>query len=396
MKSLQNISKFLSLMVLAAISGSLWSCSKGDDPTPAAVKIVVNTPVAKPDAGSSFVAVTAQGDWTIGFDKEVDWARLSEKSGTGNKSNLVLSWDKNIGKTSRTVTVIMKTGATSRSSIFTQKGTRDEYDIVEDPVAGWMELPQTSDSDLYFIHHPMTMKTGKVTRNYSYYWDPRNMVARWVAYPLNYALRAGSGRTNEWGVDPKLKDEYQPYLVNRSYSGYGQRGHQIPSADRKLEEANIETFYGVNMTPQNGVLNEGVWAGLEGYVRECGDQSDTLYVVTGCMGKKGVAYDNYGKPVAIPEYYFKALLVYKKNRIVGAKTAGYAGIGFTFTNDSYDDKNGRYYDSDYDYMQNSCTLAELEKKTGLNFFVNLTGVIGDKLTGDVKGTIESWWQDRKK
>ena len=381
-----------------ATGGGFWSCSKSDDPVPAGgFKITINTPVVKSGAGSSFIEVTTVYDWTLEFEKEVGWAYLSETSGTGNKSNIVLSWDKNTGKTSRSVTLLMKTGTTSRSAIFTQKGTKDEYDIEEDPAASWMELPQTGDSDLYFIHHPMTLKTGKVTRNYSYYWNPRDMVARWVAYPLNKALIGGSGRTNEWGLDPKLKDEYQPNLISRTYSGYGQRGHQIPSADRGLEQANIETFYGVNMTPQNGVLNEGVWAALEGYVRDCSYLSDTLYVVTGCIGSKGVAYDNKGKAVTIPANYFKALLVYKKNRSVGATTAGYAGIGFFFRNDSYDDeKRERYYSEDYDFMQNSYTLAELEKKTGLNFFVNLPGVIGDKLTSDVKATKESWWQERKK
>ena len=70
------------------------------------------------------------------------------------------------------------------------------------------------------------------------------------------------------------------------YKNYS-RGHQIPSADRTAtDELNSQTFYASNITPQNGDFNGGIWASLEGKIRENMCQ-DTLYVVTGCYFGNG-------------------------------------------------------------------------------------------------------------
>lgn len=84
----------------------------------------------------------------------------------------------------------------------------------------WMELPEVSDaSSLYALSMHME---GRTQRNYSFLWNEERLTADWVAYPLC-----------------------------NGNSGYYSRGHQIPSADRRAYRANVQTFYGTNMTPQD-------------------------------------------------------------------------------------------------------------------------------------------------
>lgn len=257
-------------------------------------------------------------------------------------------------------------------------------DGVQDKVPGWMELPELQDN-LTFVTHPMTVD-GRTTRNYSYAWDSKALVARWVAYPLNSRLRSGdAGRSDAWGLDPALPEDLQPVL----YKGYGSkswsRGHQIPSADRKIYKYNVQTFYGVNMTPQDADLNGGIWAKLEDYVRDRSNSFDTLYVVSGCVleGSPGTVRDNVGKRVTIPSGYFKALLGYSRSGSVGNsyRQGGYTAIAFYMPNKAIAGK---------DYMSWSMTVSELEDKVGVNFFVNLPEAIPG-LGTVVEGSRDEWW-----
>lgn len=350
-------------------------------------------------ADSKFVYVTADCSWTLSLEDEytkpISWASLSKSSGQGN-ATAILSIQANPEKVQRSL-VVKLSGANGKiaRATFTQEAKGDEPippgptpgpdDITPDPVANWMELPAMQNG-LYFFTHPMTID-GKRLRNYSYAWDVDNMVAHWVAYPLNSRLKSGgSGRSDAWGLDPKLPTKYQPVL-NKAYTNSSSwaRGHQIPSADRQIYEYNVQTFYGVNMTPQNQKLNGGIWGNLENYVRDRSSSFDTLYVVTGCTleGNKGVVYDNVGKAVTIPGGYFKALLGYKKAGTVGNTgiQGGYTGIAFFFKNEAVPGN---------DYMNYSMTISELEKKVGIDFFVNLKTAL-PSLSDKIESTKDNWW-----
>lgn len=129
---------------------------------------------------------------------------------------------------------------------------------------GWMELPAMPQTDgLRQFTHRMTV-SGRSMRNFSYCWDYDALVSHWVAYPLNAALIGSGSRSNEWGLDPLLSEAEQPVLYSAYKGGWGYaRGHQIPSADRLSRAANVQTFYGTNMTPQDYDFNGGLWASLE-------------------------------------------------------------------------------------------------------------------------------------
>ena len=258
-----------------------------------------------------------------------------------------------------------------------------------DPVfAGWMELPATDDSNLYFVAHKSTANASG--RNYSYYWDADALVARWVVYPLNPDIIGTGTRTDKWAEDNALPNGVAQPILKKAFnpSSYS-RGHQIASADRLRYADNVQTFYYTNMTPQESKFNGGVWNSLEQKVRSWSGKFDTLYVVTGCVveGSTKYAFDNSGKRVKVPVGYYKALLGYDKSQKKGitSQTGGYTGIAFYF------DHFGSYTSSAY--MNQSMTIDALEQKVGVDFFVNLPAAVGEEKANKAESTRDTWWNN---
>lgn len=250
--------------------------------------------------------------------------------------------------------------------------------------AKWLELPATkSDDGMYFVSHDM--KVGSTpTRNYSYYYDKDARLASWVAYPLSTWNIGSSSRTDAWGYDPKMPASWQPSLMKAFADGTtarGDRGHQIPSADRYSSyAANLQTFYYTNMTPQLNAFNGSIWGNTEAKVRNWTNSSDTLYVVTGCLYKdsKDNNLDNYGRKVTVPTGYFKTVL-----RKSGSD---YSAIAIYFDHKKYDRKNPT--------KEDIMSIDDLENKTGIDFYVNLESVVGkakaDEIEAQDPKTV-SWW-----
>lgn len=336
-------------------------------------------------AGSQFVSVEAVGDWTLAIEGNPDWAELSRTSGNGNSATIILKYKENTALEDRALALVLSGGGNSLRADFKQLGKKmsAQNGLNPDKVAAWLELPATAEGDnRYFFTHDMEVGRYK-GRNYSFYLDIDAKISVWVAYPLNRSLIGSGSRSNAWGLDPKVPSKYQSVIYSAYKGGY-ERGHQLPSADRY--SANVSTFYGTNMTPQKGELNENAWASLEGMVRNWSYQFDTLYVVTGAdiNGSKEFATDNDGKKITVPVGYFKALLGYKKGGTLGitGTTGGYTAIGFYFKH--------QYYKDD-EIMGQAMTIDALEQKTGFDFFVNLPAQIGDKLSDKVESTKDSWW-----
>ena len=257
--------------------------------------------------------------------------------------------------------------------------TAGEYKLgkkVSSTKAGWLELPATSASDGQDL---LIHKFPDGRRNYAAYYDYKHLVSTWVAYPL-CAGNIGSGeRTDKFTLNPLLKRSEQPYLPSAYKAGNAgsyDRGHQIASADRWDFRVNFETFFGTNMTPQHNGLNSDDWALLEGKVRDWAKKSDTLYVVTGCSvaGSDKYVLDADDKQVTVPVGYYKALL-----RLSGGK---YSGAAFWF--DNAESKKGSIQKS------MSMSIDELEKKVGVDFFVNLDADT-QKAVEAQHPSDESWW-----
>ena len=382
----------------------LTSCK--EEKTAEILEVSVRNAVVSSGKGQQFVNVKCTGNWTLDLVSErgeVDWASLNVTSGTGSKANVVLSYEVNASEQDRSLKIYLDNGAKTVFCDFKQlssgKHPEDDPDNSGDggsgnggnsasgadalKATGWMELPAMDDPNLGYYSHSFKMNGNKY-RNYSFGWSQKDRVALWVAYPLCKLYTNGSaGRTDAWALDPLLGDDSAAPF--KYYAGDYARGHQLPSADRQCcDEANAQTFYGTNMTPQLNEHNSGIWSDLEGKVRGYANTSDTTYVVTGVIlsstSKK--EKDSYGQSVTIPDAYFKAVLKYSKSSTLGQWNAA----AFYLEHRAYSGSVTK---------EHSMSIDELEKMTGFDFFVNLPAKIGAEQAAKIEAADPDnssvWW-----
>ena len=332
------------------------------------------------DHTGQFVTIESSVDWSISLSyagTQDGWAKVSPESGSGSVNNVMLTYSANGSGESRevalnvsfsdgelvTVTLVQTGDPNASGGDEPDPDPDDPWPGLEsDPYqSGWMELPAVEDEEgRAFIYHTAEVD-GQQKRNYSMLYDAAGRIALWVAYPL-CSDYIGSGRTDAWGYDPKIPDEYEP-LLNHGWPERGfDRGHQIPSGSRNANTAmNRQTFYYTNMTAQVSRFNQGLWANLENRVRGFVSVCDTLYVVTGPIFDSGEperwTEDNAGNPVAVPDGYFKAVLSYS------VSSSAYYSVAFVYDNEEYSRSNPTASDM--------CSVSEVEAITGFTFFNNL-------------------------
>lgn len=396
-------------LCLAILAGYAVSCGKSgeDDPFVTDAGISTRKTALSSNAGSCFISVNCTGDWTIELSYPSEdasgWARVNPESGTGSRGDVKLIFDPNEAESPRSVTLTLRpvNGLTATLTI-AQLGVGVTY-IPDDPTpdkngqygddvakAMWLELPATvaGDGREFFTHDMNGGKyAGKAVsgiRNWSFYYDYKALDAVWVAYPLNNGLRSSGSRTNAWGIDPLIPMSLQSASYLGGYGSGYDRGHQLPSNDRLSYAANVSTFYPTNMTPQYSSFNQGIWEKLEEKVRSYASSSDTLYVVTGCVlqNSPGTITDRAGNKVTVPSAYFKALLRYMPGSTYGF--GGYMAAGYYLPHTTSISNNS--------FTGYVMSIDELEKKTGIDFFVNLGSAVGQDTADKIEAqTPISWW-----
>lgn len=242
--------------------------------------------------------------------------------------------------------------------------------------ASWLELPQTSGEDAYdYLCH--LMNDGN--RSHSIYYSKANRLASWVAYPL-YSSSTAS-RSDAYAFDPLLGEEDQP-LLNSSYQNRTHdgeefiRGHMVPSAERS-GRSNLDVFLSTNIMPQSTELNNSAWGDLESMARDWTKKCDTLYVVVGTdvQDAKYKVKDTRGLEIVVPTGIYRAVLAYKKDE-------GYRAMATYFKNSKSD--------ANASVKNMSMSVDELEKKLGIDFFVNLPDDIEKEVEAQ-DPTKDSWW-----
>lgn len=383
--------------VMAVCALLLASCERSA--VSSILEVSVKSPSVAAVSGQQFVSVKADGNWTLTLvsgSGSVDWASLDVTSGTGSKNNIILTYQANTSKEPRSLTLVLGSRSRSVNCEVTQRGAGEQSEPDPMPVpdvdlakTGWLELPAMDDENLDYYSHDFEMN-GKTYRNYSFGWSRKDLVSVWMAYPLcKMYTNKTVGRTDAWAYDPLLGSEYS----SAPFGGYGgnyARGHQVPSADRLCSyEANSQTFYGTNITPQLNAHNEGVWQSLENAVRNWANTSDTTYVVTGCVveGATEFTVDSDKKKMTVPVAYYKALIRYHKASTISQ----WSGAAFYLEHKAYSgaDKNIT--------KDHPCVISvdELEEITGIDFFVNLPAKVGDemaaKLEAEDPAKSNVWW-----
>lgn len=391
MMKLSSISRF-AVVVMTICSMVFTSCGKRS--LDSSLQVSLKDLTVGSAAGSQFVSVRCASDWTLWLvsdeGEEVGWARISANSGTGNKNNVILSYDENRSEGSRELMLILDDGrkmvkcAMVQQSAGQTQGAEKPSSGVDLTKTGWLELPAMDNSELSYFSHSFTMN-GKKYRNYSFGWSQKDRVSLWVAYPLSQTYMSGyDGRANAWALDPYLGG-----LSAAPFSGYAgsyARGHLLASEDRQCcYEANAQTFYGTNIVPQiQDNFNGGVWSALEGKVRVFAQSADTLYVVTGVTvsASSRKEKDSNGNSVTVPDAFFKALLKYKRGSTLGDWNAA----AFYYPHTTY---SGGVQKS------HSMSIDELEEITGIDFFANLPTKIGDVNAANVEQQVPAnssvWW-----
>lgn len=383
----------VAVAVTAICSLLLTSCEK---PVDSYVMVSVKSETVQSDAGSQFVSIRSNGSWTLSLQGEgvAEWASLSKTEGSGDTNSIILTFKENEGETSRKLIVIAESGTSESRCELTQFAPAEDDGQEDKPESTidltktlWLELPAMDNPDLSYYSHSFRMN-GKSYRNYSFGWSQEDLVSHWVAYPLcKMYTNSSVNRTNAWAYDPLLGYD----LSSAPFGGYGgsyARGHQLPSADRLCcTEANEQTFYGTNLTPQLNAHNEGIWSNLEGKVRTWANTSDTTYVVTGVVteGAKEFTRDSDGKKMTVPVAYFKALLRYHKSSTLSQWSAAAFYLEHRDYGNSYISRN----------HESVMSIDELEEITGIDFYVNLPARIGEAKAAEIEAQdpseVSLWW-----
>lgn len=375
-----SISK-VAAVVMAFCTLAVSSCAKPVEEKDV-LEVSVKTPSVASGKGQMFVNVRCNTSWTLILmdaedDSDIDWASLNIDSGKGNMSNVILSYQVNDSEDSRRLKIVLDNGSRWTSCMVEQAGSGQQPEPEPDPApqpdtdlakVSWLELPAMDNPDLGYYSHSFEMN-GKEYRNYSFGWSQKDLVALWMAYPLcsMYTNKTVS-RTDAWAYDPILGPEYSPAPFG-GYGGSYARGHQVPSADRLCSlNANVQTFYGSNMTPQLNAHNEGIWQTLESKVRTLANTSDTTYVVTGCVvdGSTTFTQDSDGKKMTVPVGYYKVLLRYSKSSTIST----WAAMAFYTEHKSYSGSTS--------LRSLAMSVDELEEMLGMDFFVNLPAKLGEE------------------
>lgn len=219
-----------------------------------------------------------------------------------------------------------------------------------------MELPRLSGgNNNYFVTH---YAGGRV--NYSLEYDILKRHARWVAFSFdNISAEDNVVRSNAWRWDPDIPAEYSTdnWFQKTGYS----RGHLVASEDRTYtQQANEQTFYYSNISPQIQQHNGGVWMKLEQKIQAWGrspDLRDVLYVVKGgTIRDDQIKSQRIRQHLVIPRYYWAALLLKKHD--------AYHSIAFLTEHRRYERGEGYLRDL-------ALSVDQLEVFTGLDFFHRL-------------------------
>jgi endonuclease G len=207
---------------------------------------------------------------------------------------------------------------------------------------------------------------------YSLSYNEAHEQADWVIYDLTKS----EVETKKFERKDNFKKDPSSNITSANTSDYSRsgydRGHLCPAADNRWSEVAMnESFYMSNISPQSPNLNRRIWKTLEEQVREWALENEKLYIVTGPILKDGFLKKIGKNQVSVPKYYYKVIAdLTGKDR---------KGIAFIFSNG---ENNGelKYY---------PCSIDNVEKRTGFDFFYNLDNKIEQEIESDFNS--EEWF-----
>lgn len=365
------------LFILFLISSTVISCSEQDVPELSTNPGNTDRGIASIDQteinanGSGFIIrVKTEGAWEASSSEA--WCTLSRTSGNGYSS--ISGYIKaNTGAERSVIITIISGKETATFTVKQLAGNGSTPDPDPDPnpdpeapsgYAGRIEIPKLKGGNMNLFYTHTSNYNGKEFITYSAEYDCTKKHTRWVAFTFdNVSNQKNTSRSDKWGNDPNIPAAYRTYASD--YNSPYNKGHLVASADRYItREANVQTFYYSNMSPQIIKFNGGIWNQMEEKVRSWAQSlnaTDTVYVVKG--GKidgtiaDGTLIEYTGNQVAVPQNYFMAILSLK-----GGASPQYKAIAFYINQKTYSSSSISSY---------VISIDELEQKTNIDFFHNL-------------------------
>ena len=331
------------------------------------------------EGANFFIKLHATDDWKITTSPEetTSWVSLERSKGERTSSmSISVSVTENLGS-ARSALIIASSAGVHDTLVISQQGVQpsppptppnpDPLPPTPTPTpkpspegehllgdVTMLEVPALhGGSQNYFI----TYRAGGIV-NYSLEYDTDKRHPRFVCFTFDEKTSAKTVRRSDaWAWDPQVPTQFSTEYMFKN-SGYD-RGHMVASSDRLFSrEANQQTFYYTNMSPQLGELNQKFWSKLEQQVQDWGRNSqlrDILYVAKGGTIRDDQIEGNKVKgAIVVPKYYWMAL--------VQKKGSSYHGIGFLVEH--------REYAKGADIRSVALSIDELEAKLGMDLFHN--------------------------
>lgn len=377
------------LFILFITCSTAISCSEQDSPELPDNSGNTNQGIASIDqtqinanGGGFIIRVNADGTWQASSSET--WCTLSRTSGNGNGS--ISGYMKANTGAERSVIITITAG--KEEAKFTLKQLAGNgSNPVPDPekpsgYASMLEIPALKGGSMnQFITHT-TKRNGKDYPTYSLEYSYKYKHSYWIAYRFDNTTGGNVGRNEAYKPDPELPSQYAAKHNNYTNSGYT-RGHLCASSDRQYsKEANQQTFYMSNISPQsgNGFNQSGsAWNTGEDKVQAWGynisRSTDTLYVVKGGTIGEGMIKGYIKNEIAIPKYFFMAVLFRSGDN--------YKAIGFYMPHENLKDDPDKKDPKKY-----LMSIDALEQETGIDFFHNLP----DNIENTVEATynVNDW------
>lgn len=312
------------------------------------------------------IAAINNGNIQIIFSKSDDWAGLTgprhgESTG-GNEDDISAVANTNgylVNYEVPHADVSLAAGVAYSSRVSETNGGSGAYAYIY----------ETNTSNQRIVTH--TFQNNGIHRNYTFLYDYEKRCPIWLAYHLNKGFCSTSGdRSERWAYDPAIPEASQPNLSS-SYSSGGNpynRGHMLASHCRAgITNANTQTFYYTNMTPQLSAsfnTGSGVWNKLEGAEEGFTPSGrDTLYVVTGCLfdaNVKTTTCAKDGMKCAVPDDFYKCFMLCSFDS--NGKMTGAKGIGYLMPHETPVGTG---------YSGFAKSIDEIEALAGFDFFCNV-------------------------
>lgn len=207
--------------------------------------------------------------------------------------------------------------------------------------------------------------------NYAVLYDEEVVQARVTVHKIS--KNDVKGDANRYGIrfqeDEPIKSETAAW---KDYTGTGfDRGHLVPAGDFQCcQDLLTATFAMSNVAPFDSAFNRHAWQDLEIYIRKMVRKKGEIYVFTGPVFKKPLAFIGRFHDIQIPSHFFKVMVYMPDQQTKPIAVAAYLLPNIPL----------------YEFHEESFRISidNLEHQTGVDFFSYLPDEIEATFENKVK------------